>query len=550
MKTRTSFFVLSLAVAAGFASLAIAQSAAPGGPVGYYPTYQESGILAVQDYDYVRGVGGPLNGPDLDRWSSTNDGFWPYENQVGPMTDIQRAFGPLDYVTRFFTPGETLAIQDPLGESWLQVGGSFPFLTRTYHTERSTFADVFGMRATEYSPFFFDVMAVSAIAVMVDGDGPGFSQTGLEDGFVSALGFDIRAGWRLTDRTSLIINGQVYFVFTGDSEVQFYLDAGGLSAFANLEAQREIGDWDIRFTDNLIPFSSRRWLYDETYRGDIQQSGHYYVGIPNGVESGTFWDSRQLYLLNTAGITAGRFVGEDWRFMMGVGRVDTWLWNDFDQHVAREYISAGLFYTGYDWWIAPSLTYTLQSQNFAHAQSVINLNMTAPITPNITFQAGVGLAYGDYYDGWVWNASLQHQITAHLRQSINYSAGYQDVLVGDDFIGTRVDYSINYQLGSRITLGGYFGFFNGEENREDAVIAGASLTAALGNYTSLRLLAGYFEADYPPPLPGDGDTWVYSATITNRLAERLLLELGYEFIDNGPGRYTESVGMLRLTRTF
>ncbi len=525
---------------------------------GYFPTYQESGILMSGDYDYLRGFGGPLSGPDLDRWGATG-GVWPYEYQTSGLSRLQRWLQPVDYILRPLTPGETLAIQGPTSNSWFQLGGSFPFLTRTYHVERSTFADMFGMEATEgpadgfgrsmieNSPVFFDILAVTAHALYVEGSGPGFEH--LDEGFFSALSFDLRAGWGLTDRTSLIVNGQLYFVFTEDADFQVYMDAGALSAFASLNFQRELGPWDIRIYDDLIPFSSRRLFFDETYKGEIQQAGHYFVGIPDSVEPTDWWDSRQHYLLNTAGITAGTFLSESLRFMAGFGRVDTWVWNDWDRHSGYEYTSAGLFYDGYDLWIAPSLTYTLQTEDFDNAQSILMLNGVAPISPNITVSGGVGWSWGEYYEGWNWNLALNYQQTDRLHHSLSYYSGYQDVLIGDDFLGSRLDYGINYQLGPRIQLGGYAGWFYGTDERPDAVHLGGSLTAALGNYSSLRFIVAYLDHDYER-IAGDGTEWMYNVTFRRQFAERLYGELGYEFIDSGPGLYDESIVMFRLTRTF
>ena len=80
--------------------------------VGYYPTFQESGMLASGDYDYERSSGGGVYGPDLDRWAATG-AIWPYEYQDGGLSRLQRFMQPVDYVLRPLTPGETLAIQGP-----------------------------------------------------------------------------------------------------------------------------------------------------------------------------------------------------------------------------------------------------------------------------------------------------------------------------------------------------------------------------------------------------------------------------------------------------
>ena len=527
--------------------------------VGYFPTFQESGILATRDYDYPRSSGGALYGPDLDRWAATG-GPWPYEYQDGGLSRLQRFMQPVDYILRHLTPGETLAVQGPLSESWFQVGGGFPFLSRTYHPEKSSMASMFGMESTLYSPIFFDVLSVSAFGIYVDGSGPGFDESGLEDGFLSGLSFDIRAGWGITDRTSLLIATQLYFIFSPDFDVQFYADAGALSAIASFNFQFELGSWDFRIYDDLIPFSARHLLYDESFQGDgMQQAGHYYVGIPNFVESGDWWNSRQHYLVNTAGFTAGTFIGESLRFLTGFGRVDTWLWNDFDQHSPSEYLSAGLFYDGYELWIAPSLVYNMMTQDFQDPAQSLMLNMVAPISPNVTMYGGAGYFWSDTYDGYTWNAALQNRLTDRLTHSLSYSSGYHDAVVGDDFLGNRVAYQINYQIGPRVNLAAFAGWYQGADqgvedgvDGADATSIGASASFALGNYTWLQLSGAYYDTDDDTATPdgASGESWYYSVTLSRRLAERLNGELAYEYVDSGIGRYRESALLFRLTRTF
>lgn len=550
MNSNSRKFGLFCAIAAGFAFVdaSVRAGDVPDSDqtIGYYPTFAESDILASGDYDYPREIGGPLSGPDLDRWGATG-GIWPYEYQAGRLSRLQRALQPIDSIMQPLTPGEGLFVQGPTSNSWAQLGGSFPFLSRTYHPERSTFADIFGMDATQYSPFFFDILSVSAIALYVDGSGPGYE--GIDDGFLSALSFDIRAGWNLTDRTSLLVAGQVYFVFSDDSDVQAYLDAGQLGAFASINLQEQVGSWDFRLYDDLIPFTARRLFFDETYSGEIQQSGHYWVGIPDSTESSNYFDSRQHYLLNTVGFTAGTFIGDSLRFLLGAARMDTWLWDDFDQHSNSEYLSAGLFYDGYDLWMAPSVTYTGSTQDFENLQNVAMLNVVAPISPNITLNGGLGYAWGDAYDGWNWTVGLQHQLTDRFRHSLSYASGYQDVLIGDDFIGSRFDYGFSYQLTGRAYLAGYAGWFSAGDSRTDALNVGLSFNMALGDYTWFRALVGYQDFDGAGPV-GSGENWLYNITLSRRLAERLNAELSFEYQDNGVSNYDESVVMLRLTRNF
>lgn len=521
--------------------------------VGYYPTFQESGIISTTDYDYQRSAGGPLNGPDLDRWGATG-GIWPYEYQAGGLSRLQRFMQPVDYILRPLTPGETIAVQGPTSDSWFQVAGGFPFLSRSYHPEKSSMANMFGMEAAQYSPLFFDVLSISAIGIYVEGIGPGFATAGLDDGFLSALSVDLRAGWGITDRTSLILAGQLYIIFSPDFDVQVYADAGGLKALANLNIQFELGPWDFRFYDDVTPFSTRNLLYNESVQSDgMQQVGLYYVGIPNLVDSGSWWDARENYLVNTAGFTAGTFIGDSIRFLAGFARVDTWLWNDFNQNVGSEYLSAGLFYDGYDLWVAPSIMYTMMTQDFENPVQTASVNLVAPISPNVKLYGGFGYYWGTTYDGFNWNIGLQNQLTDRLLHSIAYSSGYHDAVVGEDFIGNQVSYMISYQLGSRIHLSGFAGWYQSEmANSSDAISLGASANIALGNYTSLQVLAAYYDEsdDGRFNRGASGESWRFNVTLARRLATRLHGELSFEYVDSGIGLYQQSAILLRLTRTF
>lgn len=519
--------------------------------VGYYPTYQETDIMTLSDYDYLRAQGGMLGGPDFDRLA-TPGGVFPNEERYGPAADVGRALRPVDYVLRPFTPGETLAIQGPTSESWFQLAGGFPFLTRNYHPERTTMVDMFGFGAAEYSPLFFDVLSISALGVYVEGSGQGFGRGGLDDGFLAALSMDFRAGMVLTDRTSLNVGGELYFIITPDLDFQVYVDAGALSALADFNMQWESGGWDFRIFDQMIPFSARHFLMDETVQNaGIQQVGHYWVGVPNFVESGSWWDSRQHYLVNTAGFTAGTFVSDSVRFLAGFGRVDTWLWKNFAEHTPTEYVSAGLFYDGYELWIAPSVLYTLTMHNFQDFAQTLTLNLTAPITPNLTAYGSFGYHWSDQFDGFDWSVGLLHRLSDRLTHSLEYASGYCDALVGDDFIGNRLTYQVGYQLGPRVSLSAFAGWYEGIAGISDQMTFGAYANIALWNYTWLRLSGAYYETEsYKTADDTSANSWLYGVSISHRLAERLNAELSYEYIDSGAGRYNETAVMLRLTRTF
>lgn len=518
--------------------------------VGYYPTYQESGFLATGDYDYERGTGGVLNGPDLDRLAATG-GIWPYEYNAGQLSRLQRFMQPVDYILRPLTPGETIAFQGPTSESWLQLGGAFPFLTRTYHPEKSSFADLFGMEATQYSPFFFDVLNISAFAAYVDNSGLGPIESRPVDGaFLSAVSLTFRAGWGLTDRTSLIIGGQVFFIITDETDIRFFVDAGQLGALVNFNYQFEAGTWDFRVFDDLRPFSARNAVLSEAYSGDLSWGGRYWMGIPDTLDSGDWWSRDNFFLMNTAGVTAGTWVGQSLRFLAGFSRFDTMKFNDLGDDQGHEMLSAGLFYDGYELWVAPSLTYTMYTTDFASPEHQVMINGVAPLSPNITVRGGVGYSFGDLYDGFRWSAGIQYNQTARLTHQLNYESGYQNAVYGKDFTGDRLEYGLQYQLGSRVTIGGYAGWFSSDSG-DDGLNVGGTLNVALGNYSWLRLTGGYLDSGGRGRSGYDPTMSFYNITFARRLAERLEGQLSYEYIQNNGGPDMDrSIMMLRVTRTF
>lgn len=541
-------FIVSMGAASSFG--AEQPDALSDQAVGYYPTYQESGIISSGTYDYERSVGGALNGPDLDRLAATG-GIWPYEYSAGQLSRLQRVMQPIDYVLRPLTPGETLAFQGPTAESWFQIGGAFPFLTRSYHPEKSSFADMFGMKATEYSPFFFDVLNISAYGIYVDqsGLGDGEEQNRLDGSFYSALSMNFRVGWGLTDRTSIVVGGQVFLILTDETDFRFYADAGGLGALVSFNYQTEIGGWDLRVFDNLTPFSQRLLSFDESYSGDLTWGGANWIGIPRDIDSGDWWDTDSYLLINTAGLTVGTFVGESLRFLGGFSRIDTMDFNDFGDGEGSEIASAGLFYDGYDLWIAPSVTYTLYTHDFENPQHLVMVNGVAPLSPNITAHAGMGYSWGENYDGLNWAVSLFYQQTARITHQIAYQSGYQNTIVGEDLIGTRLDYGIQYQLGPRLTLGGYAGWFDSEDGTS-ALHVGGSINLALGNYSWLTVRGGYL--DRSGGTSGiESNEYFYNVTLSRRLAERLEGQLSYEYVQSDIGSQSDrSIMMLRITRTF
>lgn len=557
---KTSVVRLLIASALICGMLSAQEPSLPERAEGFYPTYQDTGhgtLLGTWDADYYRSLGGGLQPADLDRWAATG-GIWPVEEETGPVSQMHRATNWMDYILRPVTPGEDNVIQGPLQNSYFELGASFPFLSRSVHAEQTHFARIFGDKATQYSPFYFDVLAISAYAILDDINGPG--AVGFEDGFSSALSIDVRGIFRITHNTSVTITGEVFFVFTGDADVGLYATAGAPGAFVNFNMEEELGAWDVRVFDNFYPYSPRAILMEESYNGVVDTTGTLSHGLIDSLDTGNWWDTEDTFVVNSAGFTLGRFLGENFRFLSGFTRIDRWLWNDFDQHSAAEYLSAGLFYDAYDWWVAPSLTYTLRTTEFDDPQHVVSLNATAPITVNITANAGFGYSFGDFGDGYYTHLGFVYQQNERLVHTLQYTSGYQNSSVGEEFFGERLSYGASYSLGPRTHLGAVLGWMNDAETGSDHYDAGVSMTMALGNYTWFRTYAGYLDYNFGNETrqfgKNTGTTWLYSATLGSQLATRLHGEISAEFIQNDrndnnrANGYEELIFMLRLTRTF
>lgn len=562
--TLSSIFLGTIGISFGIAlfggALRAEEPSLPSQPEGFYPTYIDTGYgLLLGTDDTYRSSGNPLQPPDLGRWAATGN-IWPYEIETGPVSEMHRVTNWMDYIFRPLTPGETSVIQGPTSESWFQLGASFPFLSRTAHAEQTHFAAVFGDKATQYSPLYFDVLNISAIAAYDDISGPGAA--GYDDGFVSALSVEFRGIFRITHNTSITTFGEVYFIlFNDEADAGFYISAGAPGAFVNFNSQFEVGEWDVRIFDDLCPYSGREILMDKSYRGVVDTTGHHTIGLPTQLHAGSWWDTEGTILVNTAGLTAGRFIGDSLRLLTGFSRMDQWLWDDFGEHVPTEYLSAGLFYDGYDWWIAPSLTYTMTTSDFEDPQQQVTLYATAPITPNLSSNAGVGYSFGDFYEGLYWHLGFNYLQTERLTHTFTYSSGYQDTAFGKDYAGEHLAYGLSYRLGARSHLGLTLGLQNDDLSDATSFDAGISMNVALGNYTWLRLFTGYLDYDDRPNIANhnstsDRVTWLYSATLGRQLLSRLHGEITAEFLQydddypNNSDSYDEFFLMLRLTRTF
>jgi len=557
LKNSAAGFLIATGIVSGFLQAEDLPLPVPGEVEGFYPTYMDTGggmLLGLSNPDVYRSNGSPLQPPDLDRWASTG-GIWPYEIETGPVSEMHRATNWLDYIFRPLTPGETTVIQGPTSESWFQLGASFPFLSRNAHAEQTHFARIFGDEATQYSPFYFDVLAINAYAIYDDINGPGAAN--VDDGFASALSIDVRGIFRITHNTSLTIHGEVFFVFTDDADVGYYIEAGTPGAFVNFNLQEEVGAWDVRIFDDFYPISSRSVFMSDTYRGVVDVTGHQYLGIPHRVDGGAWWDTEGTYIVNTAGLTAGRFLGESLRLLAGFARTDRWNWDDFGDHRPEEYFGVGIYYDAYDWWIAPSLTYTLRTTDFNDPQNFLALNATAPITSNISANAGVGYSFGDIDNAAYWHIGVTYLQTERLTHTFTYSSGYQDTDIGDDYFGDSLAYGCSYRMGPRTQFGLTSAWQNDANSGATGYNAGLSMTTALANYTYMRLFAGYFNYNWDSRFTdSDGTTWMYGATLGTQLLTRLNGEISAEYVkhDTSPGTsksdYNEFLLMLRLTRTF
>ena len=521
---------------------------------GFFPTLQDGMVLSGPNGanpDYMRSTGGALNGPDMGTITAGTDSPWPYQTQPTPMSQLQRMLVPFDYILQPLVGGWGYNLgQSETGFSSFDIGGNIPALTRSYSPERSHAAFLWP-NAPLYSPLFFDVLNVSALAAYGHGSRP--SPTG--DGFIAGISTDIRGVLRLTDRTSFMVDGQFYLTWDedggADSGFGLFFTSGQPTAFATFLHQFEYGEWDFTIFDYMGAVSGWNMFRQQTYEGAFAQTIGASIGIQEfQFDRGDWFDANRAWLYNHAGIRAGAFVSRDLRLLLGFTRRDTWSFDGFDHAQGSEMWDAGLYYNNNAWWIAPSVTWTSYSRDFEFIQHALWVNATAPLSPNITALGGVGYTFGDDVGNrMLWRVGASWQMTRRLTSEFYYSQGYNSPDVGDSWLGTMLSYRINWAIGPRVNVGYYASWMDTDRTNVNLFSQGAYADYALGNYSSIRAFVGRQDAS------GDRDsnTTIYSVELSSRLAARLYGVLGYRNSDfqsdNGvDGNW--GTAYIKFTRTF
>lgn len=495
---------------------------------GFFPTYKDGLVLSGAgggDPDYLRSSGGALNGPDLGRITAATDSPWPYVTQPTPMSRLQRMLVPFDYVLQPLVGGWGYNLgQSETGFSSADFGGRLPGLSRTYSPQESQLTYLWN-KAPDYSPFFFDVLNVSVLAAYGHGSRP--SAGG--DGFIAGISTDIRGVLRLTDKTSFMVDGRLYFTYDedtgGDSGFGLYFTSGQPTAFATLLHQFEVGEWDITMFDYAGAISGWDMFRSQTYEGAYAQTIGASIGIQEfQADRGDWFDSNRAWLYNHGGIRAGTFVSRDLRLLLGVTRRDTWNFDGFDHKQGSELWDAGLYYNNNAWWIAPSVTWTSYSRDFEFVQHALWVNATAPLSPNITANAGVGYTFGsDVGNDTLWRVGASWQMTRRLNSRFDYIQGYFSPDVGDSWLGTMLGYRINWDLGPRLNLGYAASWMDNDLTDASVFSQGIQANYALGNYSNLHAFIGRQDRSGG----SDSNIMIYSIELSSRLAARLYGVLGY-----------------------
>lgn len=520
---------------------------------GFFPTFQESVLLSGpmgRDPDYSRRQSG---GSDLNHYAASGD-FWSYETQPTPMSRLQRMLVPFDYLFQPFVPGWGYNIgQSETGFNSFDISMPMGGITRHYHPEESHAAALFGMGYTQYSPIYFDLLSVSALVAYGHGSGPGLP----DGGWIAGMSADLRFVLKLTDRTSFMLNGSFYLTWDdgegGDSGFGTYFSSSVTPmAFGTLLHQFEIGQWDITVFDMIGAYSGWDLFRDQIGDGAIADTIGASIGISEyNIDRGSWFDTDDATLYNQAGIRAGTFVNRDLRLLLGFVRNDSWFFDGFDHRDGHEQWNAGLYYNNNGWWIAPSLTWGSMSRDFQFQQHYVSLNATAPLTPNITAQGGVGYTFGDDVgDSLTWMAGLDWNMTKRLRSWIHYGQGYHTPIVGDSWLGTTLSAGARWMIGARASLAYTATWTDSDSDGSQAFTQGIGADYGIGNYTTIYGFIGHQELSSSLI---DGRILVYNVELVTRLATRLTGTVGYRNTDTSYGGsedVTAGTFYLSLTRTF
>jgi hypothetical protein len=396
---------------------------------GYFPTQVETQYLPPNNPDYSRSEG------DRGYWAYS--GIWP----VRPAADnyYQRNGAFYDRVERglgLFIPDENLLAHSGEPNAWsVDLDYGLPFLTRDVAPDRAM---------VKLGPLYLDVLGISFATLYTDYSGDAPLDPDLPDeGWIAIVGIPLRASLRITDTIYLQATGFFYYLpLEGEVGASSGVGSGwAIGTNARLNFEWDHKGWMFRLYDYFGFVNSLADLSENWQVNEIDAVGRYRFGALEDVtESNFFWDPRFGGYRNDVGFEAQRPMPNDWWFLANAVHSDYWPQSDFDDHSYFDQINLLYRYLGDDWMFAPSFLYSAGSgDRFDTVTHRAEMRLTGRVTEYLSAFGSAGYLWqtGDNLqdnDSFIWEAGLNHDLTAYTRHSVSGGQTYSLSETLDEYV--------------------------------------------------------------------------------------------------------------------
>lgn len=502
---------------------------------GYFPTIEETQLLGG---DYPRSRSESTGGPDFTNLSAT--GAVPYPSQArvnrAPWAD---SLNPLNPYLGFFAHNDGLVIE---GESYPNgltgtLDGGLPLLTRNFNPERAHI---------KAGPLYADLLYLGTEVIYSDYDGTRKFRQGEEDGWLFGVSMGVRILLQVTDEFFLTAAGNLIYL-PQENQLGFFLGTGGEpAAFASLNYQAKLGDWNIHVYDNFTGAIGLD-LFADIDSDAYKRAGRYSFGFANTDRSTDLWDGDNVIFANTVGLDASRPVWDDWRWWIGARHRDSWRTYDFDDHTNSDEAYTRIGYNGVDIPFAPYAEYRVSTYDdwdaFYHR---VYVGANGRLSENITLNGRVGYLFtsgnASTEDQILWNLRLTHEIGPRTWHSIEAGQDFVErEIIDATAVSSYVRYDINHQF-TRSLSAGLYGQYSDDQNIRGSFDGHRTQVGALVDWKVAEGVNGRVYANGVFERRDDGllveDRWIgrvgYSQQITSRLTGNLYYqyEEAEEFSEN------------------
>jgi len=540
-------------------------------PNSYYPTWQQA--PENQSIPHAGGRTGPDGSvPDRSGWV-TGNATMQYPEDQGTATaqlmnpyllhDAKDANGNptpghrVDDILSPFVPQYAVFYGED-GRSTTRVDANLGlYLQRDLDLEASQI---------KAGPLFIHFTQIDVIGLYSDLSGSYAAQEPGSDRFIGAVGLKFNIDLRLSPRTFLDVQGEVYYVLPVN-RFGFYAQ-DSTQTYAHFEHSVEVDRWDLTFFDYLDVITPLSYLLRYgTDDSAFDRSGLYTVGFVNMPGFNHNFDSDLLYFRNSVGARASTFLQSDLRFTAGYEHYDVWYTGAFKHLPNLDHFDTGLFYEPKDLWFLPWTTYDAYiSDGYREALSQWYVGATLPFSRAVQAYARVGWQWdqGNYGHGFndgtlVWDVGVNHQIDQEWKQSLVAGNSYRISPILDQERGLYASYALSFTSQCCPLIAGVNATWlhqtplDGNLGGDYSSVFSGYVGYTLNDRTSVRGTIMYAPSDFPLQT-GDGSSaiWLYRAELDRRLTPTLDLQFIYQLTNyhtSLPGSsYVDNLFMVTLSK--